>query len=183
MLTIKQSMELAGRNLLHCLRPEDQFRPLWGVDIEPDLRAKCRRSRFEHNVGRWWDAVLRLEAATGFEIPAEMEAAHVAQSERLPRQSVVRLCAGGSRGKLLRRSHAAGDPAGPLSSGALAQQRLGEGSRPSHDPSARSFLSGKRGMESRPDEPRSLRNKEDTSMRRQISVATSGSSRRARTAA
>ena len=85
MLTIKQSMELAGRNLLHCLRPEDQFRPLWGVDIEPDLRAKCRRSRFEHNVGRWWDAVLRLEAATGFEIPAEMEAGHVAESERLPR--------------------------------------------------------------------------------------------------
>ena len=75
MLTIKQSMELAGRNLLHCLRPEDQFRPLWGVDIEPDFRATCRRSRFEHNVGRWWDAVLRLEAATGFEIPAEMEAA------------------------------------------------------------------------------------------------------------
>ena len=75
MLTIKQSMELAGRNLLHCLRPEDQFRPLWGVDIEPDFRATCRRSRFEHNVGRWWDAVLRLEAATGFEIPAELEEA------------------------------------------------------------------------------------------------------------
>ena len=28
-----------------------------------------------HNIGRWWDAVLRLEEATGFVIPGELEAA------------------------------------------------------------------------------------------------------------
>ena len=31
-----------------------------------------------HNLGRWWDAMLRLEAATGFEIPAHLEAAMLA---------------------------------------------------------------------------------------------------------
>lgn len=71
---LEQAMELAGRNLLHSLRPDDQYRPLWGVDIEPDFRASSRRRRFEHNVGRWWDAILRLEAAAGFAVPAEFEA-------------------------------------------------------------------------------------------------------------
>ena len=75
MLTLRQSMELAGTNLLHCLRPDNDFLPLWALDIDPDMRAKCVVGLPEHNIGRWWDALLRLEAATGFAIPTEMEAA------------------------------------------------------------------------------------------------------------
>lgn len=75
MLTIVQSIELAGRNLLHTLLPDDDFLPLWAVTIDRDMRAETRRAAPEHNVGRWWDALLRLEAATDFAIPAEMEAA------------------------------------------------------------------------------------------------------------
>ena len=74
MLTLKQSMELAGTNLLHSLLPEDDHLPLWAVTIDRDMRAECSRDAPEHNIGRWWDALLRLEAATGFAIPTEMEA-------------------------------------------------------------------------------------------------------------
>lgn len=66
-------MELAGTNLLHCLSPEDDYLPLWSVTIEPDKKARRRKYWPEHNIGRWWDALLRLEAATGFAIPAQME--------------------------------------------------------------------------------------------------------------
>ena len=75
MLTLKQSMELAGTNLLNSLSPDDDYLPLWSVTIDPDLRAHPSLRWPEHNIGRWWDALLRLEAATGFAIPAEMEAA------------------------------------------------------------------------------------------------------------
>jgi len=36
-----------------------------------------------HDVGRWWDAILRLEHATGFSIPAHMEDAMLANLKRL----------------------------------------------------------------------------------------------------
>jgi hypothetical protein len=75
MLTIKESMELAGRNLLAGLLPENDHLPLWCVAIQPDLSAKISNIWFSHNVGRWWDALLRLEAATGFPLPPEAEAA------------------------------------------------------------------------------------------------------------
>ena len=81
MLTLRQSMELAGTNLLSSLSPNDDHLPLWSVTIEPDLRARRRMYWPEHNIGRWWDALLRLEALTGFAIPEDMEAAmlrHVA---------------------------------------------------------------------------------------------------------
>jgi hypothetical protein len=75
MLTLKQSMELAGSNLLHCLLPAHDFLPVWGLDISPEMRAARVMSWPEHNIGRWWDAMLRLEAATGFVLPARLEAA------------------------------------------------------------------------------------------------------------
>ena len=75
MLTLEQSMELAGTNLLNSLSPKDDYLPLWSVTIDADMRARRRMYWPEHNIGRWWDALLRLEAATGFAIPAHMEAA------------------------------------------------------------------------------------------------------------
>ncbi|MAE64005.1 MAG: hypothetical protein CMJ18_06995 [Phycisphaeraceae bacterium] len=68
-------MELAGRNLLHSLKPTEDYLPYWSVLIDENNRGRCRMKYASHNVGRWWDAMLRLEAATGFVIPAEIEAA------------------------------------------------------------------------------------------------------------
>jgi len=68
-------MVLAGRNLLAGLLPENDRLPVWCVPIQPDLRASMGNAWFSHNIGRWWDAMLRLEAATGFALPPEAEAA------------------------------------------------------------------------------------------------------------
>jgi len=75
MLTIRESMELAGKNLLAGLLPENDRLPVWCVPIQPDLSVKINNMWFSHNVGRWWDAMLWLESATGFALPPEAEAA------------------------------------------------------------------------------------------------------------
>ena len=75
MLTIRQSMELAGENLLANLAPDRNYMPYWSLWIDADLRAFSKSGGAAHNVGRWWDAMLRLEHATGFSIPGHMEAA------------------------------------------------------------------------------------------------------------
>ena len=62
MLTLAQSMELAGACHLAWLDPERGFMPTGGYEVA-------------HDVGRWWDAMLRLEEATGFVIPADLEGA------------------------------------------------------------------------------------------------------------
>ena len=62
MLTFKQSMELAGRCCLTHLDSDKDYMLTGGYEVA-------------HDTGRWWDAMLRLEAATGFVIPAELEAA------------------------------------------------------------------------------------------------------------
>ena len=74
-LTLRRSLELAGNNLLNILSPVRDYLPYWSVKFGPDRRAACWMVRPEHNVGRWWDAMLRLEATTGFAIPAAIEAA------------------------------------------------------------------------------------------------------------
>jgi hypothetical protein len=74
-LTLKQSMELAGMNMLNILSPSQGYQPYWSVRIDREMRANCKMKYASHNIGRWWDAMLRLEAATGFIIPAEIEAA------------------------------------------------------------------------------------------------------------
>jgi hypothetical protein len=61
-MNLKHSMELAGRNLLNTLNPEHSLFPDPGY---------CPA----HNTGRWWDAILRLEHATGFVIPGDIEGA------------------------------------------------------------------------------------------------------------
>ena len=62
MRTLKESMTLAGQCHLAWLNPERDFMPTGGYEVA-------------HDTGRWWDAMLRLEAATGFAIPADLEAA------------------------------------------------------------------------------------------------------------
>jgi len=52
MLTIRESMELAGKNLLAGLLPENDRLPVWCVPIQPDLSARISNIWFSHNVGR-----------------------------------------------------------------------------------------------------------------------------------
>ena len=61
-MKLKDSMELGGRHLLGWLDPERDHLPTgsWAIT---------------HDLGRWWDAMLRLEAATGFVIPGDLEGA------------------------------------------------------------------------------------------------------------
>ena len=75
MVTLKESLTLAGENMLSNLSLDWDHFPFWSVSIGRDLRAKCNMDGPGHNVGRWWDAMLRLEAATGFAIPEPIEAA------------------------------------------------------------------------------------------------------------
>lgn len=83
MLTLKDSMELAGTNLLHTLSPAHDYMPLWNVKIvRQTLQARCKMDYPAHNIGRWWDAMLRLEATTGFTIPGELERPMLKNLER-----------------------------------------------------------------------------------------------------
>jgi len=61
-MQLKQSMQLGGEHLLGWLNPERYYLPTgsWAIT---------------HDLARWWDAMLRLEEATGFAIPAHMEQA------------------------------------------------------------------------------------------------------------
>lgn len=61
-MKLKDSMELGGEHLLRWLNPERDYLPTgsWAIT---------------HDLGRWWDAMLRLEAATGFVIPGHLEGA------------------------------------------------------------------------------------------------------------
>lgn len=74
-MTLKESMELAGRNLLAVLSPSHGHLPYFWMQFDKRKRARMEMFWASHNVGRWWDAMLRLEAATGFPIPGEIEAA------------------------------------------------------------------------------------------------------------
>ena len=69
-LSLKQSMELAGRCLLAWLDPSHGYLPTGGWLVS-------------HDTGRWWDAMLRLEAAIGFPIPGELEGAMLRNFARL----------------------------------------------------------------------------------------------------
>ncbi|MFZ1934386.1 MAG: hypothetical protein WBL72_22155 [Thermoguttaceae bacterium] len=74
-LSLEQSLRLAGQNLLAILDPEDNYLPYWELSVGPDYRASLQKWWPAHNIGRWWDAMMRLEEAIGFEIPKAIETA------------------------------------------------------------------------------------------------------------
>ena len=59
---LKESLDLGGRHLLRWLNPEQDYLPTGSWCIT-------------HDLARLWDALLRLEDATGFVIPAHLEGA------------------------------------------------------------------------------------------------------------
>ena len=61
-MNLKQIMELGGRNLLGWLNPDRDYLPTGSWCIT-------------HDLARLWDALLRLEDATGFVIPGHLEGA------------------------------------------------------------------------------------------------------------
>jgi hypothetical protein len=79
---LKTPMRLAGENLLNCLDQDNGLIPFWQLTTARDYTAEMRRFWPAHNLGRWWDAMLRLEQAIGFEIPADAEAAMLRNLQR-----------------------------------------------------------------------------------------------------
>ena len=69
-MELRTRLEMAGNSLLTLLDPEKDLMPTGGYEVA-------------HDLGRWWDAVLRLEETIDFVIPAELEAASLRNLQRL----------------------------------------------------------------------------------------------------
>lgn len=82
--TLRGSLELARHNLLASLDPTRDHLPYWNAAIAPDLSAAFRHWWHGHNLGRWWDAMMRIDEAIGVRIPAAVE--------RAMRRHVDRFC-------------------------------------------------------------------------------------------
>ena len=84
-MDLKPHLNLAGQNMLDCLNPEANYLPYWHLVVDADGRAEYsfRRHCTGHNIGRWWNAMLRLEASTGFVVPSAVEQAMLENSWRL----------------------------------------------------------------------------------------------------
>lgn len=81
-LTVKQSLLLAGTHLLGVLNPEDDYLPYWQLTCTPQYEAHYHRWWPAHNLGRWLDAMYRLQAAIGFEIPKRIDQAMLKNARR-----------------------------------------------------------------------------------------------------
>ncbi len=68
--SLKQAAELGGQAMLAWMDPQAGYLPITGYEQA-------------HDVGRWWDAMLRLEHATGFSIPTHIEDAMLDNLMRL----------------------------------------------------------------------------------------------------
>ena len=84
-MDIEPRLQLAARNLLNCLSRDDDYLPYFHMAVDDHLRAQYEFRPWctGHNVGRWWNSMLRLEQSTLFEIPAEIETAMLTNSWRL----------------------------------------------------------------------------------------------------
>ena len=71
------SMNLAGKNLIDCLDPDYGYRPRRAINLirqDEKIQASYDGCFPYHDLGRCWDALLRLEGATDYRIPAGVEA-------------------------------------------------------------------------------------------------------------
>lgn len=72
---LRDAMNMGGDNLIANLDPTNNYLPSWSAELQLNDSVDIHRSYFSHNLGRWWDAMLRLESTTGYRIPANIEAA------------------------------------------------------------------------------------------------------------
>ena len=84
-MNVEDRLLLSGRNLLGSLSRDDGYLPYWHMAVDGNMGAMYQFRPYctGHNVGRWWNTMLRLERAAGFEIPEEIEAAMMENSRRL----------------------------------------------------------------------------------------------------
>ena len=68
-------MNLAGDNLMNMLDPDQNDLPYWHQIVDTNYGSTMVFDWPAHNLGRWWDAMLRLQSATGYAIPAPAEKA------------------------------------------------------------------------------------------------------------
>jgi len=69
------SMHLAGLNMIASLNKDSNYIPFFNLEVDREYKGEWKFTHTSHNIGRWWDCMLRLEEATGFEIPADIEGA------------------------------------------------------------------------------------------------------------
>ena len=69
-MNLHSRLEMAGQALLALLDPDKDLMPTGGYEIA-------------HDLGRWWDAAIRLEETIGFVIPADLEGASLRNLQRL----------------------------------------------------------------------------------------------------
>ena len=74
-VNLKNAVNLAGGALVNCLDASQNYLPCFDIFIDRDYRAFQTFNVMSHNIGRWWDAILRVEEAIGFKIPGHIEAA------------------------------------------------------------------------------------------------------------
>ena len=72
---LRKAMDLAGEQLRKMICSEHNYVPFYEVQIDEQMRAWAWLWGLIHDIGRWWDAMCRLEDATAFSIPAEIESA------------------------------------------------------------------------------------------------------------
>ncbi|MCH2115949.1 MAG: glycoside hydrolase family 127 protein [Pirellulales bacterium] len=72
---LKGRMELAGQNLVNMLHPQYDYLPSFLILVEPDYRFERHTFFMSHNIGRWIDAMYRLEDATGYAVPQHIQEA------------------------------------------------------------------------------------------------------------
>ena len=81
-MDLKPSMLLAAKNLEHCLCSTAQDLPYHKFHIDTDYNAAILCYDMNHNLGRLWDAWLRLSDAIGYEIPPDIESAMLRNTRR-----------------------------------------------------------------------------------------------------
>lgn len=68
-------MNLAGDNLMNMLNRDQNCLPYWEQLVDQNYGSAMSFGWPAHNLGRWWDASLRLQASTDYAIPAAVEEA------------------------------------------------------------------------------------------------------------
>jgi hypothetical protein len=67
-MDLVKSMEMVGKNLEWSLCLTGYYLPHHKLHVDSRYRAKVLFYDTAHNIGRWWDAILQLEATNGFTI-------------------------------------------------------------------------------------------------------------------
>src|SRR5690606_6449063 len=77
-LKISESLNLAGHNLVAMLDADRNYLPNWRITVRLDnYQSNMAFWWPAHNIGRWWDAILRLEESLGYEVPVTVEKAMI----------------------------------------------------------------------------------------------------------